>query len=139
MATTHDFIREATMRTTLCTLAMLVISASAHAEVPPGPDSINGAFERMLAHKPVALDSQQPAGGPGEAFVERWVNSAASQEFTSLESGFVHMLVRSREEPRPLVVHGEPDPLATTIAAALLVQRARQQQLAGAAIDWTAP
>lgn len=127
------------MRTAFCTLAMLMISTSAHAEVPPGPDFINGAVERLLAHEPVALESQQPAGDQDEAFVEHWVNSAARQEFTSLEAGFVHTLVRSREAPRPLVVRGEPDPLATMIASALVAQRATQQQPAGAFTGWTEP
>jgi len=95
MTTTHNFIGETTMKTAFCVLAMLVMSAPALAEVPPGPDSVNGAFERMLAH--------------------------------------------GREEPRPLLISGKPDPLATTIASALLVQRAPQQLPKGAAIGWTAP
>ena len=83
------------MKAAFCTLAMLVMSAPAHAEVPPGPDSVNGAFERMLAH--------------------------------------------GREEPRSLPVRGEPDPLATMIASALLAQHAPQQLAQGAAVGSSAP
>jgi len=117
------------MRTTLCSLAMLAIAATAHAEVPRGPDSVHGAFARMLEHEPVALSPA--SANRDDAFVEHWVNSVARQDLGSLEAGFVHMLERAQDAPRPLVVRGEPDPLATMVASALQVQQAERWLLAG--------
>ncbi len=117
------------MRTSLCTLAMLALAATAQAEVPQGPDAIHGAFARMLEHEPVAL-SPTPAN-PHDAFVERWVNSVTRQDMGSLEAGFVHMLERSRDVPQQLIARGDPDPLATLVASALQAQRLERRLLAG--------
>jgi hypothetical protein len=120
---------EMTMRTTLCSLALLAIAATAHADVPRGPDSVHGAFARMLGHEPGALS---PASADrDDAFVEYWVNSMARQELGNLEAGFVHMLERAHDAPRPLVARGEPDPLATMVASALRLQQAERRLLAG--------
>jgi len=127
------------MRTAFCTLAMLVISTSAHGEVPQGPDAINGSFERLLAHEPGLPVLQQPAVERDDAFVERWVNAVARNEISGPEAGFVSMLARSREEPRLPVVRGEPDPLAAMIAATLESQRVTHERLVSAPAGRTAP
>ena len=127
------------MKTEFCTLVMLVISTSAYADIPQGPEAVNGSFERMLAHEPGLPALQQPVADRDDAFVERWVNAVARNEFTGPEAGFVHMLVRSREEPRLTVVRAEPDPLATMIAASLELQRVRHERLASASAGRTAP
>jgi hypothetical protein len=129
MTSTHDLTEETTMRTAFCTMAMLAFAATAHAEVPQGPDAIHGAFARMLEHEPAALSAE--AASQEHAFVEHWVNSVARQDMSSLEAGFVHMLERTRDEPQSLVARGEPDPLATMVASALQVQQAGRQLLAG--------
>ena len=117
------------MRTAFCTMAMLAFAATAHAEVPQGPDSIQGAFARMLVHEPAALSPA--SANRAEIFVEHWVNSVARQDMSSPEAGFVRMLERTHDVPRPLVVRGEPDPLATMVASALRVQQAGRRLLAG--------
>ena len=127
------------MKTEFCTLVMLVISTSAYADIPQGPEAVNGSFERMLAHEPGLPALQQPVADRDDAFVERWVNAVARNEFTGPEAGFVHMLVRSREEPRLTVVRAEPDPLATMIAASLELQRVRHERLASASAGRTGP
>jgi len=127
------------MKTEFCTLVMLVISTSAYADIPQGPDAVNGSFERMLAHEPGLPALQQPVADRDDAFVERWVNAVARNEFPGPEAGFVHMLVRSREEPRLTVVRAEPDPLATMIAASLELQRVRHERLASASAGRTGP
>ena len=127
------------MKTEFCTLVMLVISTSAYADIPQGPEAVNGSFERMLAHEPGLPALQQPVADRDDAFVERWVNAVARNEFPGPEAGFVHMLVRSREEPRLTVVRAEPDPLATMIAASLELQRVRHERLASASAGRTAP
>lgn len=109
------------MRTALCTLAMLALAATAHAELPRGPDAIHGAFARMLEHEPAALSPASPTQGDG--FVEHWVNSVARQDMGSHEAGFVHMLEHTRDVPLPLVARGEPDPLALMVASALQAQQ----------------
>jgi hypothetical protein len=83
----------------------------------------------MLEHEPVALSPA--SANRDDAFVEHWVNSVARQDLGSLEAGFVHMLERAQDAPRPLVVRGEPDPLATMVASALQVQQAERWLLAG--------
>ena len=127
------------MKTEFCTLVMLVISTSAYADIPQGPEAVNGSFERMLAHEPGLPALQQPVADRDDAFVERWVNAVARNEFPGPEAGFVHMLVRSREEPRLTVVRAEPDPLATMIAASLELQRVRHERLASASAGRTGP
>lgn len=122
------------MRTAFCTLAMLALAATAHAEVPQGPDAIHGAFARMLEHEPAALSPA--SANQGDGFVEHWVNSVARQDVCSLEAGFVRMLERAHEAPQPLAPRGEPDPLAVMVASALQVQRAGQVMLAG---GWQLP
>jgi hypothetical protein len=117
------------MRTALCTFAMLASAATTHAGVPQGPDAIHGAFARMLDHESAALSTA--AANPDAAFVEHWVNSASRRDMGSLEAGFVHMLERTRDVPQPLVARGEPDPLASLVAAALHVQQAECQRFAG--------
>lgn len=121
------------MRTALCTLAMLALAATAHAEVPQGPDAIHGAFARMLEHEPAALSPA--SANQGDGFVEHWVNSAARQDVGSFEAGFVHMLERIQDAPQPLVARGEPDPLAVMVASALQAQRAERQLLAGRPLE----
>ena len=117
------------MRTALSTLVMLAVAATAHAEVPQGPDSVHGAFARMLAHEPAALS--HASVNRDDTFVEQWVNSVSRQEMGSLEAGFVHMLERSRDMPQPLMARGEPDPLATIVASALQAQQAERHLLVG--------
>lgn len=51
------------MRTAFFTLAMLSVAATAHAEVPQGPDAIHGAFARMLER---THDVPQPLVARGE-------------------------------------------------------------------------
>ena len=51
------------MQTAFCTLAMLAVAATAHAEVPQGPDAIHGAFVRMLER---THDAPQPLVARGE-------------------------------------------------------------------------
>lgn len=117
------------MKTAFCTLAMLALAGTAHAEVPQGPDAIHGAFARMLEHEPAALSPA--SANPNDAFVEHWVNSVARQDGGSLEAGFIHMLERTHDAPQPLAARGEPDPLATMVASALQVQGTERQLLAG--------
>ena len=127
------------MRTAFCTLAMLAISATAHGEVPQGPDAIHGAFARMLEHEPARLAVDRPAGGQDEAFVEHWVNSTARQDWSAPEAGFVHMLARCSETPRLTPTRGEPDALAMMIASALQAQRRDNVYLAGGSGERTLP
>ncbi len=116
------------MRTVLCTLAMLALAATVHAEVPRGPDAIHGAFVRMLGHEPAAMSPT--SANPDDAFVEHWVNSVARHDAGSYEAGFVHMLERTRDVPLPLVARGAPDPLATMVASALVAQQGERWMLA---------
>ena len=98
------------MRTAFCTLAMLALAATAHAEVPKGPDAIHGAFARMLEHEPAALSPA--SANQGDGFVEHWVNSVARQDVGSLEAGFVHLLERAHEAQRrrvPACLAGQLD------------------------------
>lgn len=125
------------MRTTFCTLTMLVMSATAHAELPQGPDAIYGAFARMLEHEPAGLAVQRPSDGQDEALVEQWVNSMAREDRSAPEAGFVRMLARCGEAPRRAPVRGEPDALALMIASALQAQRQERVYLAGDSGDRT--
>lgn len=95
------------MRTTLCTLAMLALAATAHAEVPQGTDAIHGAFARMLGHEPAALSLA--SANPDDAFVEHWVNSVARQDVGSLEASFVQMVasaLQAQQGERRLLAGG---------------------------------
>jgi hypothetical protein len=127
------------MRTAFCTLTMLVMSATAHAEAPQGPDAIHGAFARMFEHESAGLAAHRPAGGQDDAFVEQWVNSTAREDWSAPEAGFVHMLARCSETPRLTPTRGEPDALAVMIASALQSQRQERVYLAGASGGRTAP
>lgn len=119
------------MRTTLCTLLMFAFAAAAQAEVPPGPDAVNGAFARLLEHEPVtSLAPVASVGDENDSYVEHWVNAIARQEMSSPEAGFVHMLARRDEDPTALLASGEPDPVALMISAALQAQRPAHQRLA---------
>lgn len=127
------------MRTAFCTLTMLMMSATAHAEVPQGPDAIHGAFARMLGHEPAGLAVQRPSGDHGEAFVEQWVNSTTREDWSAPEAGFVRMLARCSEAPRLPPARGEPDALAVMIASALQAQRQQRVYLAGSSGGGTVP
>ena len=112
------------MRTMLCAFAMLAVTTVVHAEVPTGPDAINGAFTRMFEHESATTMSSGAAVGEASDFLfERWVNATARGEMSSLEAGFVHMLQRCADTPHALVARGEPDPLAVMVAATLQAQQ----------------
>lgn len=127
------------MRTTFCTLTMLVMSATAQAELPQGPDAIHGAFARMFEHEPAGLAVQRPPRGQDEAFVGQWVNSMAREDWSAPEAGFVRMLARCSDAPRHAPASGEPDALAVMIASALQAQRQENVYLAGGSGDRTLP
>lgn len=119
------------MRSMLCTFAMWSLAALAHAEVPTGPDPVNGAFARMLDHEAVTtMPSGAAAGASDERLFEQWVNAAARGEMSSLEAGFAHMLARCGTVQAAPPVRGEPDPLATMFAEALKEQERAGQRLA---------
>lgn len=121
------------MRTALSTLAMLAVAATAHAGIPQGPDSVHGAFARMLVHEPDALSHASVSRD--DTFVEQWVNAVSRHEMGSLEAGFVHMLERSRDVPQPLPARGEPETLSVMVASALQAQQAEHQLLAGGPVQ----
>jgi hypothetical protein len=115
------------MKTTLCTLTMLMLTTTAQAEVPDGPDAINGAFGRMLAHPPAELTDAGPVTSvAGDVEFERWVNAAARGEMSSLEAGFAHMLSRRDDVPRSVAAQGEPDAVALMVAEYLRQQQQQQ-------------
>jgi hypothetical protein len=119
------------MKTVICTIAFAAFAVvpRADADVPPGPDAINGAFVRMLGNEattPVAV-ATTPAS---DRLFERWVNRVARNEMSSVDAGFARMIARTAETPAPLTARGEPEPLARMIAAALQAQRARTQAFA---------
>lgn len=119
------------MRAVICTFAMAVsaVAPRAYADVPPGPDAINGAFVRLLAPEAATATTTDALPDPDRAF-EHWVNRVARNEMSSAEAGFAHMLARADEVPRPSLVSGEPDPVAVMIARALAAQQLDAQVLA---------
>lgn len=116
------------MKSMLCAFAMLAVTTVAHAEVPTGPDAINGAFTRMVEHESGAtMPLGATVGHDGDFVFERWVNAAARGDMSSLEAGFSHMLQRCHEVPHPLAARGERDPLAVMVADALQAQQRTSQ------------
>jgi hypothetical protein len=119
------------MRIMLCTFAMCSLATVTQAGVPSGPDEINGAFARMLEHEAVAtMPSRANAGVSDDRLFERWVNTAARGETSSLEAGFARMLARCDEDQQAPPVRGERDPLAALFAEALQAQQRAGQRLA---------
>ena len=127
------------MRTALCALTMLMMTAAAHAEAGQGPDAVHGAFARMLEHEPAGQVVHRPVGGQDTGFVEQWVNSMAREDWSVPEVGFVRMLARCSETPRFTPARGEPDALAVMIASALQAQRKETVYLAGRGRDRALP
>jgi hypothetical protein len=119
------------MKTVFCAIALAAFAVvpRANADVPPGPDSINGAFVRLMAHEATTLAASATAPDPDRMF-ERWVNRVARNEMSSAEASFARMIARTAEKPAPLTARGEPEPVARMIAAALQAQRAQAQAFA---------
>jgi hypothetical protein len=119
------------MKTVICTIAFAAFTVvpRADAEVPPGPDAINGAFVRLMANEATPPATAVPAP-ESERMFERWVNRVARNEMSSVEAGFARMIARTAEKPAPLVARGEPEPLARAIAAALQAQQVQAQVFA---------
>jgi hypothetical protein len=119
------------MKAVICTIAFaaFAVAPRAYADVPPGPDAINGAFVRMLGSE--ATTAAAVAATPdSDRMFERWVNRVARNEMSSAEAGFARMIARTAEKPAPLVARGEPEPLARMIAAALQAQGTQLQAFA---------
>lgn len=119
------------MKTTLCTLTMLMLTATTQAEVPDGPDAINGAFGRMLAQPTAGVTNAGPVTSvANDVGFELWVNAAARGDMSSLEAGFAHMLSRRENAPRPVAAQGEPDAVALMVAEYLRQQRQSVERVA---------
>lgn len=107
----------------LIAVAMMTMAGAASAEAPAGADEIHGAFGRMLTHGSTAV---MPAhGSPEDASdfqFERWVNTAARGDMSSLELGFANMIARADDVPPALTVDGTPDAVAVMVARALQAQ-----------------
>lgn len=111
------------MKTIILAIAALTAPGLACADVPPGPDSLNGAFVRMLDHQPDRLEAIRPAGDDAAGLrFERLVNAVARGDRSSLELGFTHMLARADHVPAALTVRGERDPIERLVTAALQAQ-----------------
>ena len=120
------------MKFVICTIALAVsaITPEAHADVPRGPDQVNGAFVRMLAQEATSVTAQAAITGNSNRMFEGWVNRATRNEMSSLEAGFAHMLARCDDAPTRSIVRGNPDPVASVIAETLRSQRIDVQRLA---------
>lgn len=120
------------MKTIILAIAILAVPGLACADVPSGPDSLNGAFLRMFDRTPgrVSTVPSASADATGIQF-ERFVNSAARGDASSLELGFARMLARAKDVPAPLAVRGERDPVERFVTAALREQALGPQRHAG--------
>lgn len=111
------------MKTIILAIATLAVPGLACAEVPAGPDSLHGAFVRMLDHQPAPFEANRPAGDDATGFqFERHVNAVARGDASSLELGFAHLLARADDVPPALTVRGERDPVERLVTAALRAQ-----------------
>lgn len=112
------------MKTILLTIVTMTTSGLAGADVPTGPDSINGSFERMLAGVPgVTAPSGEARDNETDFQFERSVNAAVRGDMDGLVLGFANMLARVKEKPRALTVRGERDPVEVMVTEALQAQR----------------
>ena len=112
------------MKTILFTIVTMTTAGLACADVPTGPDSINGAFERMLTGEPGTTALLGAACGNETDFqFERSVNAAVRGDSDGLAIGFANMLARVEETPRALTVRGERDPVEVMVTEALQAQR----------------
>lgn len=111
------------MKTVLLALASMAASGLAVAEVPAGPDPINGSFVRMLEFSPV-VPANRPTGvsNASDFQFDHWVNRIARGDQSSLEAGFAHLLRDSESCPPTRMVLGEPDPIAVMVAELLRSQ-----------------
>jgi len=120
------------MKTIILAIAALTAPGLACAGVPPGPDSLNGAFVRMFDHMPGRFKASPPANDDATGFrFEQFVNSTARGDTSSLELGFAHMLARTNDVPASLAVRGERDPVERLVTAALQAQALGIQRHAG--------
>ena len=74
------------MKTILLASVMLAFSTVGRADVPDGPDAVNGSFARMLAHgRSVALAGEVDRSA-GYSEFERIVNAAARGDLSRVEA-----------------------------------------------------
>ena len=92
------------MKSVICTITLVlgVIVPAAFGDASPRSDR-GSSSNNLLAH---------------------WTDRATRNQMSSLETGFASMLARRDELPTRSLVRGEPDPVASIIAAALQAQRA---------------
>lgn len=114
-----------TMQTTLLACLLLGVTGVSTAEVPAGPDEVNGAFVRLLDHAPAALPASRASDARArEEWVAAWVNAAARGDADPAAAGFTHLLARGHDAAAPLPVAGEPDAVATRVRESLRMQAA---------------
>jgi hypothetical protein len=116
------------MKTRLLAAVAIFFSGLACADVPAGPDSVNGSFVRMLRHGPGVAPMRAIGGDSTDLQFERWVNAAARGDTTSLEAGFANLLARADDAPTALPAHGVRDLIEVMITQALQAQRLTVQQ-----------
>ena len=112
-----------TMQTTVLACLLLGATGMAAAEVPEGPDAVNGAFVRLLDHSPAAPAATRASGASaGAEWVTAWVSAAARGDTDPAAAGFTHMLARCHDAPAPLPLAGETDAVATLVRESLRMQ-----------------
>lgn len=108
------------MKTVLLAVVSMTVSGLAIADVPAGPDAINGSFVRMLEFAPGVPGNTSTAVSSVDDFqFDQWVNSIARGDQSSLEAGFAHLLRTPVQCPPARTVHGEPDAVAVMVAELL--------------------
>ena len=116
------------MKTILLAAVMITSSGLACADVPAGPDAVNGSFVRMLKHGP-GIAVRSVAGGDVTDFqFEQTVNALGRGDTSSLEAGFANLLARADDAPPALPSRGERDPVAVMVTQALQAQRLTVQR-----------
>lgn len=108
------------VKTVLLAVMSMSVSGLAVADVPAGPDAINGSFVRMLEFAPGVPGNTSTAVSNADDFqFDQWVNSIARGDQSSLEAGFAHLLRTPEPCPPARAVRGEPDAVAVMVAELL--------------------
>lgn len=116
------------MKTLMLAAVMITFSGLACADVPAGPDTVNGSFVRMLKHGPGVAPMSAADGDVTDSQFEQTVNALGRGDTSTLAAGFANLLARADDAPPALASRGERDPVEVMVTSALQAQRLTVQQ-----------